>query len=52
MIYPIANPELGDRKQTIFGTIALLYPLFLLTILVQNFMLIKNHTETWVIIHC
>ena len=32
-----------------FGAIALSYPpSFLLMILVQNFMLIKNHTETWV----
>ena len=32
-----------------FGAIALSYhPRFLLMILVQNFMLIKNHIETWV----
>ena len=30
------------------SAIALLYPPFLLMILVQNFMLIKNHIETWV----
>ena len=30
------------------GGIALSYPPFLLMILVQNFMLIKNHIETWV----
>ena len=31
-----------------YCTFALSYPLFLLMILVQNFMLIKNHIETWV----
>ena len=30
------------------SAIALLYPPFLLMILVQNFMLIKNHVEIWV----
>ena len=30
------------------GAIALSYPNFLLMILLQNFMLIKNHIETWI----
>ena len=30
------------------SAIALLYPPFLLMILVQNFMLLKNRIETWV----
>ena len=33
---------------TQWGAIALSYPPFLLMILVQNFMLIKNHIEIWV----
>ena len=37
-----------DFSITYFGAIALSYPPFLLMILVQNFMLIKNHIETWV----
>ena len=36
------------RHMSIVGAIAVSYPLFLLMILVQNFMLIKNHIETWV----
>ena len=41
----LASEDIFDR---LFGAIALSYPPFLLMILVQDFMLINNHIETWV----
>ena len=50
--YLLVRRSKDDKRQfnrwTKIGAIALSYPPFLLMILVQNFMLIKNHIETWI----